>query len=204
MSFADRLKIFGLGFVIGMVILFFILSRRQGERKELTAPPTAEAVQMEAVPGILEAYRDRRVAMDSKFIAEQHRQPLADGTWKRTLILRGMDAEQVLRLEEFTHEDSGVDLVDRVVVMAPDRLIVKLAAGASPPQLAEAIHPLGMSLLAKTPDGTGVTVDIGGSSLAAYRQAVERLQALPTLVADVQPVVYGEVEPFADDPMASR
>ncbi|MBC2596047.1 hypothetical protein H5P28_17405 [Ruficoccus amylovorans] len=199
MKFADRLKIFAVGFTVGMVLLFFILSKRQGDRNELTAPRTAEEVQLEAVPGILHAYRDRRVAMDSKFITEQHREPLPDNRWKRTLILRGMDPEQVVRVVEFTHEEAGYDLVDRVVVMAPDRLTVTLPAGVSPPQLAEAVHPWGYRLTEKTADGTGVLVAIGGNSLADYRQAVERLQSLSDLTTDVQPVIYGEAEPFAGE-----
>ncbi|MGE9294292.1 MAG: hypothetical protein ACQKBW_11815 [Puniceicoccales bacterium] len=199
MSFAHRLKIFAVGFTVGLVILFVVLNKRQGERKELTAPPTAEAVQREAVPGVLEAYRERRVAMDSKFIAEQHRKPLPGKAWMRILILRGMDPEQVLRIEEYTHEESGVDLVDRVVVMAPDRVEVTLTADATPSELAQASQPLGCHLLAKTPDGAGVIVGLGGSSLDDYAQAVEGLQALDQLVAGVQPVIYGEAEPFKED-----
>ncbi|MDP0495752.1 MAG: hypothetical protein Q7Q73_06040 [Verrucomicrobiota bacterium JB024] len=199
MSLAQRLKIFAVGFAVGMVILFIILSKKQGDRIELTAPPTAEDVQLEAVPGVLDAYRDRRVAMESKFIAEQHRTPQPDGTWKRLLLIRGMDPEQVLRIEEYTHEDSGIDLVDRVVVTAPDRLLVNLAKDVSPHQLAAEIHPLGYRVLAKTDDGEGVIVGLGEASLKGYAEAVERLEAMPVLVVAVEPVVYGEVEPFAQD-----
>jgi hypothetical protein len=148
---------------------------------------------------VLDAYRDRRVAMESKFIAEQRRTPEPDGTWKRLLLIRGMDPEQVLRIEEYTHEDSGIDLVDRVVVTAPDRLLVTLATGVSPHQLAAEIHPLGYRLLAKTDDGSGVIVGLGEPSLKGYAEAVERLEAMPVLVVAVEPVVYGEVEPFAED-----
>ncbi len=193
MSFKERLKIFGVGFVIGLVLLYFILSRRDLERPEMAFPETVEEIQREAVPGILEAYQERRVIMDADFkllVAEQYRRQ-EDGTLLRVLLLQGKDPGQSLRVLEYSHEEAGVGLVDHVLVTSADRVLVSLAEGQSTRELAEAIRPKGYRLEKR--DEAGIVVSIGAQSLPAYDEAVRFLEAQAGLVYGVSPVVYGEV-----------
>lgn len=193
MDFADRLKIFALGFTIGMVLLFFILSKREADHVELTFPDTPEEIQREAVPGILQAYEERRVPMDSKFIAEQRRKALPEKRFQRTLLLRGKDPGQELIVVETLRQKQGIELAERVIVWSPDRLVIRLLPGSTPAQLFDRLSPAGYRLLDEGESSGTVIVGLPEVSLEAFAAAQLQLAAQADLVASVETVVLGEV-----------
>jgi len=195
-SFKDRLKIFAVGFGIGLILLYFILSRRQLERPEIIFPETTEEIQREAVPGILQAYEERRVIMDSTFklLVEEQRYPQSDGTLLRILLLQGKDPGQALRVMEYSHEEAGVALVDRVSVTSADQVVVALVPGVNTRELAERVKPEGYRLDRRIePDG-GIVVDLGSTTLAEYESAQRYLQEQTDVVQGVSPLEYDEIE----------
>ncbi|MGE9297046.1 MAG: hypothetical protein ACQKBV_12235, partial [Puniceicoccales bacterium] len=102
MKFKERLKIFSIGAILGAILVSFIMAKRARDAEpELPNPETPEEIQRAATPGILQAYRERRSPMQSDFIeaSKLYQHPDAD-KYRRVLILRGAEPEQILRIEE--------------------------------------------------------------------------------------------------------
>ncbi|MEM8550449.1 MAG: hypothetical protein AAGF10_06625 [Verrucomicrobiota bacterium] len=192
MTFKARLKVFAVGFGIGMLLLYFILSRREAPAVQEAWPDTPEAVQRQAAAGVLLAYQERRVPMESKFIADSTVERLPSGEQFRQLLLQGKDSGQALLIEEFSSQQQGMLLVEKVRVLSPDQLIVTLQPGAASSGLSDAIDPAGYRLLRRGQSEEEIVVGIGEVDLAGYMEAVTMLLELKTWVAAVEPLVYLE------------
>ncbi|WP_309382986.1 hypothetical protein [Cerasicoccus frondis] len=149
MKFKQRLIIFGFGAIMGAIIVTIIKAQRARDREPATisasaAPKTEVDIQREAVPGILQAYRERQVPMQSDFIksSKLYAHP-DDNTYRRVLILQGQEPEQTLRIEETILKRAQGEVVDSVRVMSADRLVVTLESGAASSELADAVQPWG-------------------------------------------------------------
>lgn len=157
MSFPQRLAFFILGIALGSVLAGYLMQRsrvsagREAEAKAVLAPVGAEAIQRAAVPGIIRAYNQRQVPMQSEYIksevfVEGQPQP---GLTERYLLLRGMETEQVLGIREVaaTGADPVWGQLEDVRILAANRVRVRVAPGVSREQFAAALAPLDMHIV---------------------------------------------------------
>lgn len=161
MNFTQRLTVFIIGIILGSVLASYIMRQRKaaaGEEKEVAAmlaPLGSEAVQREAVSGIISAYNRHQVPMHSEFIEDEtsvEGSPQA-GLTARYLLLRGAQPEQVLLIYEVTEADADKiwGQLEEVRIMAADRLQVRTASGVSREELAAALKPIGMQIIRGLP-----------------------------------------------------
>lgn len=189
MSPKDRFKVFGVGFFIGCGIVSYILMNKQSERKDEAMPATALEVQAQVVPGIIQAYEERRVPMESNFIELERTLPVDEKFYERHLILKGSREGQIIRVEEYIEKGNGefADTVQRWRVMAADRIRVVLKKGVSPKMLAESIKPDGYGVVRKLEQENGFIVSLPQSRPESVTVGVEKLLALSDLVVSAQP-----------------
>lgn len=161
MNFTQRLAFFVLGIVIGSVFVGYIMQQRRtvaAERKQAdaaVAPVGAEAIQRAVVPGIMTAYNQRRVPMQSEFIksiVEVPDEPRT-GFTERYLLLRGIEPEQLIAIREVAPSDADKvwGKLDDVRIFAADRVQVRIPETATREQFAAALEPLGMHIIRGLP-----------------------------------------------------
>ena len=90
LSLKERIKIFIIGLLIGCGIVAYIFKQKQYGRKDYKEPETVAEMEAEVVPKIFQAYRERRVPMESKFIRS---------CWQGAIFSRG-DSKQTTRAEK--------------------------------------------------------------------------------------------------------
>lgn len=157
MSFAQRLVFFIIGIALGSVFVGYIMQQRRaaaGHDKQVEAalaPVGAEAVQRAAVSGIMRAYNQRQVPMQSEYIKNEVL--VADeprpGFTERYLLLRGMEPEQVLLIREVSASDADKvwGQLEEVRIMAADRVQVRTAPDVSRPQFEQALAAHSMHIV---------------------------------------------------------
>jgi len=195
-NFKERLKLFGLGAVLGAILVTYIMAQRTRQAEPaIRDPKTPEEIQRAAVPGILKAYRERGVPMQSDFIAatKLYAHPDED-KYRRILILEGIQPEQRLRIEETIikappGQGEAGERIASVRVMAADRVVVELADGAATSDLAAQIKPLGFRLLARDTEPNSLIVSTPDQRPGSVTDAIARLSPLPQVVR-VEPVFY--------------
>ncbi|MEO0796369.1 MAG: hypothetical protein AAFX93_14460 [Verrucomicrobiota bacterium] len=187
MNFKDRLKVFGVGVLLGGILVAVIKSRRepeQNERPSANAYQSPEDIQRAAVPGILEAYDERGVPMQSDFIAASRLYPHADeNKYERVLVLKGQESEQVLRIVETIKKPvEGRDEGEKVVnvrVMSVDQVRVELHPGSQSSKLANAIRPWGYRVLRRGDRENVYIVVLNSQEPEAVHDAIENLRTVP-------------------------
>jgi len=203
-KFKERLKIFALGAVLGSILVSFIMAQRaQDAKPAVEDPETPEEIQRAAVPGILEAYRQRRAPMQSDFIEASKLYPHPDDRkYRRALILRGVNPEQVLRIEETVikappGEGQDAERIAQVRVMAAGQVVAQLAEGAAPAELAEALRPMGYRLLRRGAQPNELVITLPGQVPESVPNALDAIAQLPQ-VTTVQPYYLDDQNPAVD------
>lgn len=185
----DRLKVFSVGFLVGCVIVTFVFMDRQFMKRPEELPTTEKAIQEQAVPGILKAYDERQVPMDSKFIKFERVYPSDEGYYHRVLILSGAFEGQLLRIEE-TIKKGGVgepDRVTKVRVMSADKLRVKLKPERATHLFSDRIRSAGYRILRKAEAEGFYVISINASRPESVKQAIDYMRAQSDWVSDAIP-----------------
>lgn len=181
MKFKQRLIIFGFGALMGAIIVTIIKAQRARENKPnepaaMVAPKTEVEIQREVVPGILQAYKERQVPMESDFIKASKLYPHPDeNTYRRVLILQGQEEPQTLRIEETILKKPQGEFVDSVRVMSADRLVVTLDPGASSSDFAHAIRDWGYRVKERADAPDAYIVTLGAKEPATVSDALRQI-----------------------------
>ncbi len=190
MKFKDRLTIFIIGAFLGAIIVTMIKSQRAQDKPVVVEPRTAVEIQRAAAPGVLQAYRDRGVPMESDFIKARklYAHPDED-KYYRVLILQGQDPEQTLRIEETVTKSPQGERVGAVRVMSADRVIVQWRAGGASSELARALKPWGYRLDDRGECAGEYILTLGEKRPETVAEAVERIANIDGVVS-VEPLYY--------------
>lgn len=190
MKFKDRLTIFIIGAILGSILVTVIKSQRAQPAAVVEGPQTAEDIQRAAVPGILQAYQERGVPMQSDFIVASRLYPHSDDdTYIRALILQGEEADQTLRIEETVKKSPKGETVPSVRVMAADRVVASLKPGAPSAELAAAMKPWGYRIVERGALPDSYILSLTEKRPDTVPEAIERIGALP-IVVTVTPLYY--------------
>ncbi len=177
MPFKQRLKIFAVGFLAGCALVMVILKNRGAGERERSVPVTAEARRDSAVPGLREAYSQRGIPLESRFIVEEATYPgTRRGERLRRFVLEGAFSGQKLLVEEWI--DGGDGRAQRVTawaVMAPDEVKVHLTAGTEPHEITATLGEMGLRLRRRSRDGDALIIGLAHSGLDAVPAALESL-----------------------------
>lgn len=197
MKFKQRLIIFAFGALMGAVMVSIIKAKRAREHEApdpaIEAPMTDTEIQREAVPGILQAYAERLVPMESDFIkATKLYEHPAERTYCRVLILEGELPEQLLRIEETIVKKPRGPMVDSVRVMAADKLVVTLEPGSASNELADAIRPFGYRIRERADAPDAYIVTLGAKAPETVPDAMEQVSVVENVVS-AQPLYLDEV-----------
>lgn len=191
MTFKDRLKVFLIGAVLGVVLVTYIKNKKAENRPVASVPVTAEEMQQAAAPGIYQAYAERGAPMQSDFIKASRLYPHPDNDkYIRVLILKGEEPGQVLRIEETVIKTKPAESIDQVKVMAADRVIVLLTPGMETAQLAQQLKPWGYRIIKRGEATDQYIIELGAREPETVSDAIERISAVEG-VGKVEPLVYG-------------
>jgi len=192
MKFKDRLIIFGFGLILGAILVTVIKSQQKRDRKqESPEPTTVVEIQRAAAPGIIQAYEERRVPMQSDYVTGTQLYSLPEpNQFRRVLILQGQAEEQTVRIEEYITRRGQEEVLNRVRVTSPDRLTVKVVPPTSSAQLADEIRPLGYRVVELGTMPNEFIVFLGAKKPETVDAAIEQIGAME-IVDNVQPLYYG-------------
>ncbi|WOO42382.1 hypothetical protein [Rubellicoccus peritrichatus] len=188
MSFPQRLFIFCIGALIGTILVVYIMKKRGLEKPE-GPPETLEQAEIQAVPGILKAYDERRMPLDSPYIVGSFRQPGKNpGEYRRVAVLRGRLPGQLLRVVEIQKSlPNGMIELLKWRVMAADRVVAQLNPGTKPSELTSKLGEWGYRLLKKASESDAYVIQLDNSEPEAVDLAIKRIEGLGSPVVSVRP-----------------
>ncbi len=190
----DRIKIFGIGFLIGCVIASFFIMRKAAQRESVLDPDNLPHPAMEAVPMVLSAYADRGVSMESNLITEERSlPPNEEGIYRRQILVTGKQPGQSLLIEETLRPlPSGHNRLLSVRVMASDRMVVTLTPDTEPHTLAAMLRQHEIRILQRGDGERQLIFEIPGERVTSLDESLEIARGLPTLVESAEPFFLDE------------
>lgn len=189
----SRLKVFAVGFLIGCIVVAVIkLRKAPAEDAVVEEPKTTEEIQNEAVPGILKAYAERGVPMESQYIKASRTYAIDAERYRRALIIQGVAANQLLRIEETILKEEPMERIESARVMAADRVWVKLEDGLASSELSTVIKPEGYRILRFEKENSRYLIQIPKVEIESVYEAVTYLSGLKGLVAESSLQYLGE------------
>ena len=185
----QRWLVFAVGFLIGCGIASYFLMTRLPEQRKKEDSWTAAEVEAEVVPGIFNAYAERRVPMESRFIQDEKVVAIDADYYQRTLILQGEREAQLIRIVETVQRGHGqfADTVQNWRIMAAKRVWVRVKPDVVTVDFSRAIRQSGYRLLAEgnTPDT--YVVGLPDHQVESVNIAIDYLQGLNEWVIEAAP-----------------
>jgi len=208
LSTRDRVIVFGVGFLIGCCVVTYILLKKQKGAVTYKEPATVAEIEAAVVPKIFQAYQERRVPMESKFIRLERIYPVDDDMYQRAIILKGERAGQLVRVVETVQRGHGefADTVQAWRIMAANRVRVQLRLDKTSADLAREIKSSGYGVIARGAAANELIVSLPQSRPESVPAAIDFLVAITDLVESAQPDYLDEtlVQPMETVPAESH
>lgn len=188
MSFPQRLFIFCIGALIGTILVIYILKKRGLEKPE-GPPETIEQAEIQAVPGILKAYDERRMPLDSPYIIGGFRQPGKNsGEYRRVAVLRGKLPGQELRVVEIQKAlpNGSIELL-KWRIMAVDRVVAQLKPESKPSDLTAKLAEWDYRLLKKADEPDAYVIQLDNGEPESVDLAIKRIEEIGSPVVSATP-----------------
>lgn len=189
MTLKNRSIVFGVGFFIGCCIVSYVMLKKQRVREEYREPETIAEMEALVVPQIFQAYAERRVPMESRFIRSDQIDAVDKNTYRRALILQGEREGQLLRIVETVQRGHGefADTVQAWRIMAADRVRIELSDGQHAPVLAQQMKADGYHFLKRGRNAQEFVVSLPHGRLESLPEAIAYFLAIPEWVAHAGP-----------------
>ena len=185
----QRWLVFAVGFLIGCGIASYFLMTRLPEQRKKEDSWTAAEVEAEVVPGIFNAYAERRVPMESRFIQDEKVVAIDADYYQRTLILQGEREAQLIRIVETVQRGHGqfADTVQNWRIMAAKRVWVRVKPDVVTVDFSRAIRQSGYRLLAEGNTSDTYVVGLPDHQVESVNIAIDYLQGLNEWVIEAAP-----------------
>ena len=185
----QRWMVFAVGFLIGSCIASYFLMTRLSKSKLQEDPQSVAEIEAQVVPRIFQAYAERRVPMESRFIMDEKVVAIDADHYQRTLILQGEREAQIVRIVETVQKGHGqfADTVQDWRIMAARRVIVQVKPEVTSPDFSRAIRQSGYRLLAERNAPNVYVIGLPDHRVESVDIAIDYFQGLVDWVIEATP-----------------